>query len=200
MLIPSHLLFLQRRKHNSTTITVLAHPEVNPGSCLTSLTICSVTADESIHFLYLSLPLGTSDLIQLFIFLLFKPNTSFCWWGFLLLLLAADSRQLSALKSEATYILPATDLEFQKKHIPLNESHVTGKVPGFFTSGIFRDTEIPQSGKESIQEVLTWCCTSWYSSHGWPSQADTFSCFIRDNQFGIFINRFYATYLGLYFI
>lgn len=39
--------------------------------------VCLVTADESIHFLYWSPPLGVSDLIQLFILLLYKPNTSF---------------------------------------------------------------------------------------------------------------------------
>lgn len=53
--------------------------------------VCLVTADELIHFLYLSPSLGISDLIQLVILLLYKPNTSFCHWGFLLLLPAADS-------------------------------------------------------------------------------------------------------------
>lgn len=85
---------------------------------------------------------GISDLIQLFTLLLYKPNTSFCHWGFLWLLPAADSCQLSALKSEATHVLPVTDLEFQKAHIPLNESQVIGKLPCFPMSGISFATEI----------------------------------------------------------
>lgn len=113
---------------------------------------------------------------------------------------AASSWQLSALKSEATHILSATDLEFQKAHIPLNESQVTGKLPVFFMSEVSFATEITQSGKESLQEVVTRYYTTWYSSHVWPSQAGAFSCFIKGNQFGIFINQVYATYLELYFI
>lgn len=154
------LIFCPFREGTTTPPQSLsAFLEVNPSSYLTLLTkdgfAWSLQMSPSISCIWEYTPLGMSDFIQLFILLLCKASTSFCWWGFLLLLLAADNCQLFAIKAEATSILPVTDLEFQKAHNPLNESQVTGKLPVFFMSGISFATEITQSGKESIQEVLT---------------------------------------------